>query len=147
MASLMMIVRVLVITNFRGGVVGRVSKWIIIKCRSFGKKGSEMGNEISDAFFPQTYEEASWNNTGDHASSSLQKFKHLLCIQLGLVVAHLCPWRLNDYLPNVVIVPLQHMLLDPANGSTTDLGTQIQKWGVILDHFLAPIPRSCGSAS
>lgn len=30
-----------------------------------------MGNEVSDAFFPQTYEEASWNNTGDHASSNL----------------------------------------------------------------------------
>lgn len=101
-----------------------------------------MGNEVSDAFFPQTYEEASWNNTGDHASSNLQKFKHLLCIQLGLVVAHLCPWRLNGYLPNIVIVPLQHMLLDPANGSTTDLDTQIENgaWSLTTSSPLSPAP-------
>ena len=43
-----------------------------------------MGNKISDALFSHTDEEASWNNTKDYVNSNLQKFKHLLCIQLGI---------------------------------------------------------------
>ena len=43
-----------------------------------------MGNKINDALFSHTDEEASWNNTRDYALSNLQKFKHLLCIQLGI---------------------------------------------------------------
>ena len=62
-----------------------------------------------------------------------------------LIVADLCPWRYNHHLPNIITAPLHQVLLHPADGPTTDLGTQSQKWGVILDHFLSLVPCSCGS--
>lgn len=48
MASLMIILRDLILTNFRGKFVVRLSKWIIIKYRSFEKKKfSETADKIN----------------------------------------------------------------------------------------------------
>ena len=49
---------------------------------------------------------------------------------------------LNHRLPSIMIAPHQQMLLDPANGSTADLGTQIRKWDMMNNHFLSPTHAS-----
>lgn len=140
----MIILRVLVITNFRGKVVGRVFKWIIIKCRSFGKKVSEIGVKIRGVFFPpRAMLRSSWNNAGDHVNSNLQKFKALPYVQLGISCSWPLPFETSPLSRTHVIVPLQQTLPHLANGSTTDLATQIRKWGVILGHFFSPIPHFC----
>lgn len=71
MASLMIILRDLIITNFRGKFVVRLSKWIIIKYRSFEKKSSQKWViKLMLSPSPQSYEEASQNSAGDQAKLS-----------------------------------------------------------------------------
>lgn len=55
--------------------------------------------------------------------------------------------QLNHHLPSIMIAPHQQMLLDPANGSTADLGTQIRKWDMMNDHDLFPTPCFCQTPS
>lgn len=137
----MIILRVLVITNFRGEVVGRVSKWIIIKCRSFGKKGHQKWVIKSVVPFPSPRDR--YEKLPEIIQGTMQA---LICKNLStsyvsnwiFVVADLCPWRLSYCFPISITVPLHQMLLDLANGYTTNLGTQTRK-GASLPFPYSPL--------